>query len=154
MNTILLTIALLFVGLNVFTFFRRQTYRQTGFDMRLFSHLFVSLFGVMIGFALIYYALSRDGVILVTSLETMNAVDPNWRNLLYFSGVTLLSIGFGDLLPIGPARLFALLEAAIGILLPTAFFVKSIYKKKTEENSLLTSSNQQIHVEGDKSKRK
>ncbi|RHB48958.1 two pore domain potassium channel family protein [Exiguobacterium sp. AM39-5BH] len=153
-NTILLTIALLFVGLNVFTFFRRQTYRQTGFDMRLFSHLFVSLFGVMIGFALIYYALSRDGVILVTSLETMNAVDPNWRNLLYFSGVTLLSIGFGDLLPIGPARLFALLEAAIGILLPTAFFVKSIYKKKTEENSLLTSSNQQIHVEGDKSKRK
>ncbi|KGI86657.1 metal transporter [Exiguobacterium mexicanum] len=130
MNTILLTIALLFVGLNVFTFFRRQTYRQTGFDMRLFSHLFVSLLGVMIGFALIYYALSRDGVILVTSLETMNAVDPNWRNLLYFSGVTLLSIGFGDLLPIGPARLFALLEAAIGILLPTAFFVKSIYKKE------------------------
>lgn len=129
-NSILLTIALLFVGLNVFTFFRRQTYRQTGFDMRLFSHLFVSLFGVMIGFALIYYALSRDGVILVTSLETMNAVDPNWRNLLYFSGVTLLSIGFGDLLPIGPARLFALLEAAIGILLPTAFFVKSIYKKE------------------------
>ncbi|MDX5425096.1 MAG: potassium channel family protein [Exiguobacterium sp.] len=129
-NTILLTIALLFVGLNVFTFFRRQTYRQTGFDMRLFSHLFVSLLGVMIGFALIYYALSRDGVILVTSLETMNAVDPNWRNLLYFSGVTLLSIGFGDLLPIGPARLFALLEAAIGILLPTAFFVKSIYKKE------------------------
>ncbi|WP_138858627.1 MULTISPECIES: ion channel [Exiguobacterium] len=129
-NSILLTIALLFVGLNVFTFFRRQTYRQTGFDMRLFSHLFVSLLGVMIGFALIYYALSRDGVILVTSLETMNAVDPNWRNLLYFSGVTLLSIGFGDLLPIGPARLFALLEAAIGILLPTAFFVKSIYKKE------------------------
>lgn len=129
-NSILLTIALLFVGLNVFTFFRRQTYRQTGFDMRLFSHLFVSLLGVMIGFALIYYALSRDGVILVTSLETMNAVDPNWCNLLYFSGVTLLSIGFGDLLPIGPARLFALLEAAIGILLPTAFFVKSIYKKE------------------------
>ena len=129
-NSILLTIALLFVGLNVFTFFRRQTYRQTGFDMRLFSHLFVSLLGVMIGFALIYYALSRDGVILVTSLETMNAVDPNWRNLLYFSGVTLLSIGFGDLLPIGPARLFALLEAAIGILLPTAFFVKTIYKKE------------------------
>lgn len=31
MTTILLTVALLFVGLNVYTFFRRQTYRQTGF---------------------------------------------------------------------------------------------------------------------------
>lgn len=130
MNTILLTVALLFVGLNVYTFFRRQTYRQTGFDARLFSHLFISLLGVMIGFALIYYALSRDGVILVTSLETMTAAEPSWQNLLYFSGVTLLSIGFGDLLPIGPARLFALLEAAIGVLLPTAFFVKSMYKKE------------------------
>lgn len=130
MSSILLAIALLFIGVHVFTFFRRQTYKQTAFDMRLFSHLFVTLFSVMIGFALIYYALSRDGVILVTSLETMTAVEPSWSNLLYFSGVTLLSIGFGDLLPIGPARLFALLEAAIGILLPTAFFVKSLYKKE------------------------
>lgn len=129
-NSILLTIALLFVGLNVFTFFQRKTYRQTGFDSRLFSHLFISLLGVMVGFTLIYYALSRDGVILVTSLETMTAVEPSWRNLFYFSGVTLLSIGFGDLLPIGPARLFALLEAIIGLLLPTAFFVKSMYKKE------------------------
>ncbi|TCI63481.1 ion channel [Exiguobacterium sp. SH0S2] len=130
MNTILLTVALLFVGLNVYTFFRRQTYRQTGFDGRLFSHLFISLLGVLIGFALVYYVLSWDGIILVTSLETMTAVEPSWQNLLYFSGVTLLSIGFGDLLPVGPARLFALLEAAIGILLPTAFFVKSMYKKE------------------------
>lgn len=130
MNTILLTTALLFIGLNVYTFFRRQTYLQTGFDGRLFSHLFISLCGVMVGFSLIYYALSRDSVILVTSLSTMNAVEPTWLNLLYFSGVTLLSIGFGDLLPVGSARLFALLEAAIGILLPTVFFIKSIYKKE------------------------
>lgn len=67
MHTTLLTVALLFVGLNVYTFFRRQTYRQTG---------------------------------------------------------------FGDLLPIGPARLFSLLEAAIAILLLTALFVKSMYKKE------------------------
>ncbi|WP_353047853.1 ion channel [Exiguobacterium sp. s22] len=129
LNTILLTIALLFISLNVFWFFKRQTYKQTGFDGRLFAQLFVSLFGVMLGFTLIYYALSRDSVILVTSLESMNAVEPTWDNLLYFSGVTLLSIGFGDLLPIGLTRLFAILEGAIGILLPSAFFIKSIYQK-------------------------
>ncbi|MCM3279993.1 hypothetical protein M3591_05515 [Exiguobacterium sp. MER 193] len=47
MNTILLTIALLFISLNVFWFFKRRTYKQTGFDGRLFTQLFVSLFGVM-----------------------------------------------------------------------------------------------------------
>lgn len=130
MNTILFTIAVLFVGMNVYTFFRHKTYRQTGFDGRFFSHLFVSLCGVLAGFAVIYYALSQNGVILVTSLESMTPVDPNWQNLLYFSGVTLLSIGFGDILPVGPARWFALIEAAIGILMPTVFFVKSIYKKE------------------------
>lgn len=86
--------------------------------------------GAMVGFPVIYHTLSSDIVILVTSLSTMNAVEPTWLNLLYFSGVTLLSIGFGDLLPVGSARLFALLEAAIGILLPTVFFIKSIYKKE------------------------
>ncbi len=132
MNTILLTLAVLFVGLNIYTFFRRKTYRQTAFDGRLFSHLFVSLLGVMFGFAANYYALSQDGMIFVTSLESMTPIEPSWQNVLYFSGVTLLSIGFGDLLPVGPARLFALVEAAIGILLPTAFFVKSVYKKEED----------------------
>ena len=130
MNTILLTLAVLFIGLNVFWFFRRQTFKQAAFDTRLFVQLFVSLFGVMLGFTLIYYLLSRDEVILVTSLESMYAVEPTWDNLLYFSGVTLLSIGFGDLLPIGLTRLFAIIEGAIGILLPSAFFIKSMYKKE------------------------
>ncbi|MCT4783944.1 MULTISPECIES: ion channel [Exiguobacterium] len=130
MNTILLTVALCFIALNVVTFLRHKTHRQTGFDGRFFSHLFVSLCVIMIGFAVIYYALSRDGIVLVTSLESMTVVEPTWQNLLYFSGVTLLSIGFGDMLPIGPARIFALIEAAIGVLLPTAFFMKSMYKKE------------------------
>lgn len=130
MNTILITVAFLFVGFNIYTFFKKKTFQQTGFDGRLFTHLFISLFGVMIGFAVIYYALSRNDVILVTSLSTMDEVEPTWGNFLYFSGVTLLSIGFGDYLPVGPARIFALIEAAIGVLLPTAFFVKSIYKKE------------------------
>lgn len=60
----------------------------------------------------------------------MTPVEPSWQNLLYFSGVTLLSIGFVDILPIGPARWFALIEAAIGILLPTVFFIKSVYEKE------------------------
>ena len=130
MNAILMTIAILFIGFNVYGFIRHRTYEQFGFDGRLFVHLFVAWLITLFGFAFIYYLLSRDEIILVTSLESMTAVAPTWDNLLYFSGVTLLSIGFGDILPLGLTRLFALLESAIGILLPSVFFLKSMYKKE------------------------
>ncbi|MFC3041574.1 ion channel [Virgibacillus xinjiangensis] len=50
--------------------------------------------------------------------------------------VTILSVGYGDLVPVGPARLFALLEAGIGLLLPSAYFMKAISSSdnKKEEN--------------------
>lgn len=48
---------------------------------------------------------------------------------LYFSGVTLLSVGYGDLVPVGSARFFALIQAAIGFLLPTAFFIRALGEK-------------------------
>jgi hypothetical protein len=39
-----------------------------------------------------------------------------WWEHLYFSGITYLTIGYGDLAPIGPlARLLAVLEGAVGI---------------------------------------
>ncbi len=43
---------------------------------------------------------------------------------LYFSGVTLMTVGYGDVTPIGWGRLLALIEALIGYILPTAFFLK------------------------------
>ncbi|MCD7036358.1 potassium channel family protein [Metabacillus sp. GX 13764] len=42
---------------------------------------------------------------------------------LYFSLVTNLSVGFGDITPFGIARLFASMQAFIGYLLPVALVI-------------------------------
>ena len=48
------------------------------------------------------------------------------QSVLYFSAVTLLSVGYGDLTPIGIGRWIAIIEALIGYLMPAAFFVTTI----------------------------
>ena len=55
--------------------------------------------------------------------------------VLYFSAVTLLSVGYGDLTPIGVGRWIAIIEALIGYLMPAAFFVTTIVDYR--ENSKL-----------------
>ncbi|MFP3441162.1 potassium channel family protein, partial [Pantoea sp. SIMBA_133] len=48
------------------------------------------------------------------------------QTVLYFSAVTLLSVGYGDVTPIGIGRWIAIIEALIGYLMPAAFFVTTI----------------------------
>ncbi|MCA0173529.1 ion channel [Bacillus sp. RAR_GA_16] len=56
------------------------------------------------------------------------------QSVLYFSAVTLLSVGYGDLTPIGIGRWIAIIEALIGYLMPAAFFVTTIvdYRENTK----------------------
>ncbi|WP_412966877.1 potassium channel family protein [Fredinandcohnia sp. 179-A 10B2 NHS] len=43
---------------------------------------------------------------------------------LYFSAITLLSVGYGDVTPFGLARAFAIIEALIGYLLPVVIVIQ------------------------------
>ncbi|MGA9290373.1 MAG: ion channel [Anaerobacillus sp.] len=56
------------------------------------------------------------------------------QSVLYFSAVTLLSVGYGDLTPIGIGRWIAIIEALIGYLMPAAFFVTTIvdYRERSK----------------------
>lgn len=87
------------------------------------------MLGVTLGFAFLYYFLSFDGDVVRVGTEEGKDGGENFLDYLYFSGVTLLSVGYGDLVPVGKARFFALLEAAIGFLLPTAFFIRALSGK-------------------------
>ncbi len=126
MSTFLVIAGLLFITVNLGYFLRNKTYNKSNFSTALFLKLFFVLLGVTIGFAILYYALSIDTVILRISSSTGKPAEESFLNLLYFSGVTILSVGYGDLIPVGPTRFFALLEAAIGVLLPTAYFLKAL----------------------------
>lgn len=114
-------IVVLFV-VKFYWFIKHKRYTLTEFSQAMFFRLFFTLFIVFIGFSLIYYGLFLNGHVVV--LDTVNnRTISHFGDYLYFSGVTLLSVGYGDLVPVGVARIFSLLEASLGLLLPSAFFL-------------------------------
>lgn len=130
MAQFLIGAAILIISTNLYYFFTNKTYKKSYFSTALFMKLFFVLTGVMVGFALLYYALALQDIVLVKTITDKQPIDHSFWNLLYYSGVTLLSVGYGDMLPIGAARFFSLLEASIGILLPTAYFFKAMDQSK------------------------
>jgi potassium channel LctB len=44
---------------------------------------------------------------------------------MYFSATTVLTVGYGDITPVGIGKWIAMLEALIGYLLPAAFVVRT-----------------------------
>src|SRR5690606_24296049 len=80
---------------------------------------------VTFGFALIYFLLAFNIDVLRLNDESGRKVGEDFWDYLYFSGVTMLSIGYGDMVPVGYARFFAVIQAALGLLLPSAYFVKA-----------------------------
>ncbi len=135
----LVVVTLIFICINLIYFFRNQTYRQSYFSTALFFKLFIVMTSVLVGFGVLYYLLSLKDVVLITSLSSRKPIAPDFLDLLYFSGETLFSVGYGDMLPIGVTRLFALLESMIGILLPTAYFMKALDVSKNQQNQPIRS---------------
>lgn len=125
-SSILITLTTGFIIINLYYFFTRQSYKKSTFNAPMFYQLFFNMIGITIGFACIYYLLSLNNVILKIGSPDGNPANETFANLLYFSGVTLLSVGYGDYTPVGSAKFFALIEAGIGILLPTAYFIKAM----------------------------
>jgi potassium channel LctB len=133
LSSVLTGAAFVFIGANLYYFFANKSYKKSRFSSVLFLKLFFVMLGLTIGFAVIFFALSLDDVVLRIGTLDGKPADQSFWNLLYFSGVTILSVGYGDLIPVGPLRFFALLEAAIGVLLPTAYFMKAMGSSGNEE---------------------
>lgn len=73
--------------------------------MALILLLVVWVLGLGLGYGLILYSIR----------EQLNPV-PNFGSVLYFSGVSMLTIGYGDIVPVAPAaRIIALIEGATGL---------------------------------------
>lgn len=101
--------------------------QDSRFSVELFYTLLIIYTVVIIGFGLIYFILSIQGIILVEFGEKRQVdVFGSIVHSIYFSGVTLLTIGYGDITPIGIGRFLAIVEALIGYILPTAFVLKLV----------------------------
>ncbi|MGX4670297.1 potassium channel family protein [Cerasibacillus sp. JNUCC 74] len=103
--------------------------RRRGFSLELFYVLITIYCIVIIGFGLIYFVLSMQAPILVEHGELKQvSVFGSLMHSLYFSGVTILTIGYGDITPIGVGRLIAIVQALIGYILPTAFVLRLVQR--------------------------
>ncbi len=98
------------------------------FSLEVFYMLLVTYSIVIVGFGLIYFILSFEGMILIEGdgIQPAGIVD-SFMHSFYFSGVTLLTIGYGDITPVGIGRWVAIFEALIGYVLPTAFVLRIVH---------------------------
>lgn len=89
---------------------------------------------VMLGFGLIYILLELNGFNVF--LEETEEWYGNFINRLetgfYFSAVTLFSVGYGDISPVGIGRMIAVLEALIGYTIPAAFVFRAVFDLETK----------------------
>ncbi|SDK33837.1 potassium channel family protein [Sediminibacillus albus] len=125
MTMIILALITWLIAGSLYSFFRHQSYKRSHFSVEVFYTLIVLYVAVTIGFAMLYFVLSFNGIILMEG-DSLSNVGPleSLAHALYFSGVTLMTVGYGDIVPIGLGRVLALLEALIGYILPAAFFLK------------------------------
>jgi len=104
-----------------------KTFRSS-ISFEVFYSLILIYCIVIIGFGMIYFILSFQQVTLVENVsQNSSTLIKHLFTCFYFSGVTLLTIGYGDITPIGIGRLIAIIQALIGFILPTAFVLKLVY---------------------------
>jgi potassium channel LctB len=84
---------------------------------------------ILIGFGLIYVLLETKGHQVLIEQYPIEADDFAERlgTYIYFSAVTLFSVGYGDIAPIGIGRLIAMIEALIGYTIPAAFVARAVF---------------------------
>ncbi|WP_077324575.1 potassium channel family protein [Virgibacillus siamensis] len=109
--------------------------RESRFSAEIFYTLLIVYFTVIIGFGLIYFILSINRILLVENGELRDvSIIGSLIHSLYFSGVTLLTIGYGDITPIGIGRLIALIQALVGYILPTAFVLRLVQSNQRDRD--------------------
>ena len=84
-------------------------------------------FTFLIGFGIMYVLLELKlgPILLLNGLPVEGGLLVKLASSLYFSTMTLLSVGYGDIVPVGFGRWIASLEAIIGYALPAAFVVRT-----------------------------
>lgn len=89
------------------------------------TYLYISL---LLGFGMIYLICMQSNMAVI--IEAGNPISGGYFDklftALYFSAVTLFSVGYGDIVPIGLGRFLAVIEALIGYVLPAVFLARTV----------------------------
>ncbi|PAQ15620.1 transporter [Bacillaceae bacterium SAOS 7] len=132
MTAMIFSAVVLCVGVSVRGLFVQGQPQHRYLSLYYFVYFGLLYLTLMIGFALIYMILNMNGHVIWAGVDLQQL--PFWDRFftsLYFSGITLFSVGYGDIVPEGVGRWVALLEAWTGYTIPTAFVVRTMLEKET-----------------------
>lgn len=102
-------------------------------SIEVFYTLIVIYCTAIIGFGLIYFILSFENTVIIDMTVNEQSVLERLYRSVYFSGVTMLTIGYGDIAPVNIGRLIAVIQALIGYILPTAFVLKIVQTNRAKQ---------------------
>lgn len=103
------------------------------FERRSTADLVALWFGTIVTCAIIYWLLSAVSIGgLRESGTVIEGGVHGFLTALYFSFVTATSVGFGDVVPLGPVRAFAIVEAVVGLLIFGAVVSKLVSRRQEQ----------------------
>ncbi|MCL7749304.1 MULTISPECIES: potassium channel family protein [Halalkalibacter] len=104
-------------------------------SLRHFTLLLLVYITVILSFSNLYLGLEMLGIEVLRegNSHVEGSVNHLIEDIVYFSAVTLLSVGYGDLVPVGIGRIIAMVQALFGFLLPAAFVVTSVLQVTKKE---------------------
>ncbi|EGL83591.1 Ion transport 2 domain protein [Caldalkalibacillus thermarum TA2.A1] len=92
---------------------------------------------VVVTFAFIYFVLDITGLgAIIDHYSPLPHQDEHWLdrmiNSLYFSVITLFSVGYGDVTPFGLSRGVAILQAMFGYILPAVVVIQYLRMNESD----------------------
>ncbi|MDG5786272.1 potassium channel family protein [Evansella sp. AB-P1] len=124
--------------MSLFLLLKNQPPEGRRISLRNFIVLVLVYATVMTGFGALYLSLELLGLsVLLEGEELKYESFPHLvEDVMYFSAVTLLTVGYGDIIPQGIGRWIAMVQALIGYLLPAAFVVTTVFYRETKPERL------------------
>jgi hypothetical protein len=95
--------------------------------------LFYLWVAIVVVWGIVYWLMARlPGGALVRSGETLGSNAAGMLSAVYFSAVTATSVGYGDIVPIGLARVLAIAEGIAGLILFGCVVSKFVSRRQDE----------------------
>jgi len=115
------------MALRMLFFPARFKFKEVSFENFVFLGLTYAV--IMIGFGMLFLMLDLKGYHVFNDVEAGLTTDSSFFSKfgtsVYLSAVTLFSVGFGDVAPVGIGRPLVIIEALLGYTIPAAFVVRT-----------------------------
>lgn len=132
----IITIAVAGIVMSLILLLKNEPIRGKKVSLRNFIVLFLVYGTIIVAFGCLYMALELSGFSVLTEdkRKVGGSVFHLIEDTLYFSAVTMLSVGYGDITPLGIGRPIAMVQALIGYVLPAAFVVTTViyHERRTD----------------------